>query len=381
MRGYSRYKYLHPRGMSKEEGSLSRARQRKFGAKKRNALHKFTLAQINPFNRDCYDCRVPDTNTAPSSSFSTYDEIAPVTSGTNAVCYAFLPSTRCCYIPSANNVGISSWNWTSVASAQTAVTNLTALQAQYALYRPVAHGVRITSGLAATSASGYVHICLYSQTLTAATNFVLPNTVADMATCPFYKRINIASLVQDPVIFVNKYMDESAHMYRDLDKGFAPGADSQMIQTNWGWMTVLVAVEGFPSGTNPITVEVIGHYEGQSQFGSMIMDQPAEVPNQPVMAATSAITAIRDPLLNVLSAGASAAAGVAGDVAEYMDDVYGDLVQGAATAYHPGAGAVVRAVRSRIPKRRRSNRASPYYLRSSSRGIGGVTNLPMITNS
>lgn len=387
MYGYERYKYLHPKGLSREEGSLSRARQRKFGAKKRHALHKFTLAQVNPFNRDCYDCRIPDTNTAPSGAFSSYDEIAPATSGGNAVCYAFFPSVRCGYIASTNNVGASSWTW--VGTTQNAVTNYTALNAQYNLYRPVAHGVRVTSGLAATTASGYVHLCLYSPSLTAGANWVLPLSVADMATCPFYKRINIASLVQDPVIYVNKYMDEAAHVYRDLEKGFGMPADSQMIQTTWGWMCVMVCIEGFPSGTNPITVEVIGHYEGQSNFGAMITDQPAEMPNAPVMAATSAITAIRDPLVNVLSAGASAAAGVASDVVEYIDSVYGDAIEGAAAAANPLAGVAVGVARRKIAKKRytrsrpynlRSNR-SGYNLRSYQRGISGVTNLPMITNS
>lgn len=379
--GYYRYKYQHPRGMTAEQGNLSRARQRKYGAKKRGALHKFTLAQVNPFNRDCYDCRIPDTNTAPSSSFSSYDEVSPVTFGTDAVCYAFIPSLRCSRLASSNNGGSTSWSWTTVATVQTAVTNFNALNAQYNLYRPVAHGVRITSGLAATTASGYVHICLYSQSLAGSTNFVMPNNVADMATCPFYKRINIASLVQDPVIFVNKYMDETAHVYREVEKGFGTNAEAQYIQTTWGWMTIMVAIEGFPSGTNPITVEVITHYEGQSNFGAMITDQPAEVPNQPVMAATSAISAIRDPLVNVMNAGASAAAGVASEVAEYIDETYGDAVESAARAYSPVAGAAVGFARMSLSRKRgRRTRTRPYPRREYQRGISGVTNLPMLTN-
>jgi len=380
--GYHRFKYLHPRGLSKEEGSLSRARQRKHGAKKRAALHKFTLAQLNPFNRDCYDCRVPDTNTAPSTPFSTYDEYN-IGSGAfpNASCNIFMPNLRNMYcFPAGAGGSATSWNWSAIN--QNSTVNYTALDNQFGLYRPVSLGIRITCPLAATSASGYVHLCLFSAS-TSNSSANLPSNLTEMATCPFYKRINLASIVQTPVIYVSKYMDESAHLYRDINNAFQfTGTTGAEIQTNWGWMTIMCVVEGYPNGGNPLGIEVVGHYEGQSKFAAMITDIPAEMPNAPVMAATSAITAMRDPLVDGVESGAAAAAGVAGQVAEYLDDVYGDMVEGAAQMYHPIAGFAVNRARTYIP--RKAKRRLNYKESSRSyktRGIPGVTtNLPMLQN-
>jgi len=117
--------------------------------KKRNKrkLTTFQVAQLNPFSKKAYNVRVPDASTAPSSSFFTIDSISITTSTTNASCNVVEPNCTAYQIYSDNNVGGSTWTWAATFGNKNSVSQLTAVKAQYACVRPVAHAVRLTCPL------------------------------------------------------------------------------------------------------------------------------------------------------------------------------------------------------------------------------------------
>jgi len=179
-------------------------------------LPKFLIAQIDPFSRSSMHVRVPDDSTAPSSSFYAYDEN---TLGTTAATTAGWANAMYFY-PNAVIVGAtatsasaSTWTWTASYGGTVAISKAATIQAQYKLCRPVAHGIRITCGLAPTSTTGYVHVGLYSMNLYNASTWSLPTSITDLSELPFYRRLTLAALTQTPLVIANKFLDQTAFRY------------------------------------------------------------------------------------------------------------------------------------------------------------------------
>jgi len=118
---------------------------------------KFALAQIDPFEPLCLGAKVPDSNTIPSIANADTDQVSLTSSATatnlNAIVFSpsYVQATQVA-TPGANVVWDSAtWqprrNYTNVVSAIEVI-------------RPVAHAIRMSSSLAPTAATGFVHIGL-----------------------------------------------------------------------------------------------------------------------------------------------------------------------------------------------------------------------------
>lgn len=264
-------------------------------------LPKFTLAQINPFARDAMHCRVPDESTAPSSSFYTYDEQGisannAITGGAAAVYY--LPSCGT-FATYANSATATTWTW-AAAYGQTSVTaKQSVINTQFALARPVAHGVRLTCPLAPTSVTGTVHVALYSMSTYNQSTWALPTNLTQLAELPFYRRCTLASLTQTPLMIANRYLDQTAFRYMAVQAIDAVNTAGGQFQVPNSWMGILVVVEGHNqnAGVTVVNVEAIGHYEGQSSWGGLTQDQVAEPSRPLVMEATARMSSARDPVV------------------------------------------------------------------------------------
>lgn len=293
---------------------------------KQLALSQFARAQINPFDPSVKRVRVPDTSTAPSSSIFSYDESGVSMSTTNANCIYAWPGTLA-FTAATNNVGVSSWTWPAGYAGGTAISSLTNIQNQYHLWRPVAHGMRISCGLAPTAATGFCHVCLYAMPLYDNTTWDLPTSISQMTELPHYKRVTLASLTQTPMIVCNKYLDETAFRYTSTESSELILTTTNTFQVSRQWMGILVAVDGAPSGSSSINVEIIGHYEGQSRAGTINTDRPAQTANADDMQRTSHV------VQDVTAAGM--------DEPSYWDrttaaatDVYNRVYQGQLTTEH-----------------------------------------------
>lgn len=283
-------------------GKVRAARVRRARASTRNfTLPKFTLAQLNPFDRDAMHCRVPDESTAPSSSFYTYDEVAMSANSAiagGAVVGFFLPSCEV-YGTFANSVTTVTWAWAAAYGNQFAASKAAAISNQYALSRPVAHGIRITCPLAPTTTTGTVHVALYSMSTFGFATWTLPTSLPQLPELPYYRRVTLASLTQTPLVISNRYLDQTAFRYTAVQSTDLLNTTGAMFQVPNSWMGILIVVEGHGQavGTPVINVENIGHYEGQSSWGGLTMDMPAEPSRPAVMEASARVTSHRDPVI------------------------------------------------------------------------------------
>lgn len=260
---------------------------------KRRAIRmpRFLLAQIDPFSRDAMHVRVPDDSTAPSSSFYAYDELNLAANNAiigGAAAFYFYPNPLCIGAQ-ANSATASSWTWAANYGGTVLVSKTTAIRAQYTLSRPVAHGIRITCGMAPTSVTGYCHIGLYSLSLFNQPTWKLPTSIADLSELPHYRRVTLASLTQTPLVVCNKFLDPTAFRYTDTGSFETVQAGSAIFQVANSWMGIIVIVEGHGQivGAPVVTVETICHFEGQSGYGGLTQDGPAESPRPAEFAATA----------------------------------------------------------------------------------------------
>lgn len=283
-----------------------RRKRKRYGSRRSNRrvsvakpmvqLHPYTLAQVNPFDRNCYDCRIPDANTAPSSPFFSYDELAMDMSTTNAYCVACIPHCQYYAIAATNNVDPAGWTWPAAFGGLNSQTKASSVTAQYTLARTVAHGIRISCGLSPTTVTGYVHVALYSLSDYGQTTWQYPTTIAQMTELPYYRRFTLAELTQGAVTISNKFNDVTSRLYRDTSDTGKPTTTGTLYQWSQGWMSILVAVEGAPTGSRALVIECINHMEGQSKFSGLNQDGPAEPYSGPILDATADYVAKKDPV-------------------------------------------------------------------------------------
>jgi len=265
-------------------------------------LPQFAVAQMDPFDPAARGVRVPDESTAPSSAFKLFDQVgvSGSTGGTpvanEMACRLFFPNVQRYSITQSNTSNATNsvawataWNLNSATpSKRDAVTS------NYSVSRPVAHAVRLACPLAPTTVTGFCHIALISiDTFGAAgddpqalaTAGKLPTTVADMRELPHYRRVTLASLTQEPMTVVNKFLDTTAFRYTSTESdeltSNANGQDKGTFHVPNSWMAIVVLVEGHgqAAGSTVLTCENICHFEGQTKTAGLNTDDTAETAN------------------------------------------------------------------------------------------------------
>lgn len=284
-----------PSAMSRRGAARGKRMYRARRARMQFSLPKFMLAQIDPFSRDAMHVRVPDDSTAPSTSFYTYDEIniAPnnAIAGGAAAMY-FYPNARLVGAVGTSS-STSAWTWPAAYGGTVANSKTSTIQSQFSVSRPVAHGIRLTCGLAPTSVTGYVHIGLYTLSMFQQSTWNLPVNLSQLSELPHYKRVTLASLTQNPLVVTNKWLDQTAFRYTDVSSFEVGNQSNGTFEIANSWMGIVLVVEGHgqAAGSTCLTVEAICHFEGQSNFGGLTQDRPAERPAPHVMDATAATVA------------------------------------------------------------------------------------------
>lgn len=272
------------RTRTRRPGVMRSAQQKNIGG----TTPKYIKALINPFDKDSYGVRIPDTSTAPSSAIHCYDSNVITVRDGNLFAAANI------YVPSSNSytyltTGIST---TTIAAAAgfggaTATSKATSIQSNYSLCRPVSHGIRITCPLGATSAAGYCHVALIPLSM-HSTTWILPTTVDQMATYNTYRRVTLASLTANPLVVVNRYNDSTAYRYSN------PLRAEAVQETREGspfhsWMGIMVMItqHGENVGVDLVSVENICHFEAQALASGLPTDGVGEASNPPVLEAAS----------------------------------------------------------------------------------------------
>jgi len=267
---------------------------------------KFALAQMDPFEPNCLGAKVPDSNTMPSIANADTDQVAlagPATAG-NLVAFCFQPNYGYASqeaTPGATSVSWSASSWNPRRNYLNVVNSIEAI-------RPLAHAIRISSSLAPTSATGFVHIGLSVESRiadsTSSTSPGFPTTVNAMSGLAYYKRVTLASLTQSPLTVINKWIDELGFRYDDprvvntftvASSGVTtPQTAQQVLNMSSSWATIVVMIEGAPTGGAPLSAEHILLTECLPKKDSFILGTQA-APNSPgTMSAVSSMSSSTD---------------------------------------------------------------------------------------
>lgn len=252
----------------------------------------FLMAHIDPFLPVVRGVKVPDSNTMESDTVQCSDEYSfTVTTGTNVKCVAFNPAITSTVVPATEGAG--AWTWPVTFGGGVDVAQLTNIQAASTAYRTVAHGIRISSTLAPTTATGFVHVAVYAPGTYNATTWPFPTTLSQLRDLAFYRKVTLASLTQNPLTVVNKFLDQTAFRYYDCAEATAgyTNAGRSGFQITHSWATIFVAVEGAPSASNALGIEMILHAETLSKSGATNTCSPAAPGNPGLMAAAGHMAA------------------------------------------------------------------------------------------
>lgn len=173
-------------------------------------ISKFTLAQLDPFSEKVYGVKIPDVNTQPSSTVVVEDETALATGALETLAVSMYRPTVSRYEAKGIFATATSWTWAAAYGNANDSSRLSAIVANNTAIRICAHGVRLTSALAPTSVTGFVHIAVVTENEFGNTTWSVPTTIAQMQTAQWYKRIPLAVLTQKPYKVVNKILDHNA---------------------------------------------------------------------------------------------------------------------------------------------------------------------------
>lgn len=332
-------------------------------------LSVYQLSQIDAFDPRVVGVKIPDSNTTPSVGVMVSDDFNLSTLPNNfASCYAFQPSVASCMITAVPGT-VNSWVWPASYAGNTISAKSSAIGTNYDLYRPVAHGVRISSSLSTQSATGFVHIAVYPSRTTKGT-WDFPQNLANLSECMWYTRITVSSLTQTPYVIQNKFLDCTAQRYVDTGGdaggnkvGDNPGSLTASegrygrVQVANEWCTILIAIEGATVGgvlTVPISAETLVHYEALPAPGGVQVGAPASIFDQNDLAAASVLAAQSDPVqqvtptatqsainsaTSVLQATGNLLSEVGTNIAPSARAAFVNMASGAATQYIQERGA------------------------------------------
>jgi len=256
---------------------------------------KFIMAQLDPFDTNSVNgAKIPDSNTIPSIANTDIDIINITTSAvaTDLAGAGFRPTYTWGTIAATAGASLS-WGiayTTNASNRSKRAAYVTAIE----LTRPVAHGIRISSPVAPTSASGFVHLGLSTETTFGAATWQYPTTVAGMSNLQFYKRVTLASLTQSPITVINKWIDDTGFRY------VSPNADQVStnaagFQTDYGWANIVILVEGAPVSSTVLSVEHILLSEGLPQKDGVLIGSVAAANSPETMSAAGELSTAQEP--------------------------------------------------------------------------------------
>lgn len=322
-------------------------------------LSQYQLAQIDAFDPRAVGVKIPDSNATPSCGVMVSDDLNLGAPGANlAICYAFQPSVASTMISGVGST-TQAWTWPAAWAGSTASGKSASIGSNYDLYRPVAHGIRISSSISATAATGFVHIAVYPSRTTRAT-WDFPTNLAGLSDCMWYTRITLSSLTQTPYVIQNKFLDCTAQRYIDTTNlsnsiGDNPtgGSRAGVLNVANEWCTVLIALEGTNASgvlTAPVSVETLVHYEALPSPGGVQAGGPAAMYDVADLQGAAAAAANLDPVNPVSPGGTQSVlrAGVS-QVAAATGNFISDVVQNVAPSAREvmvglAAGAVSRHI-------------------------------------
>lgn len=253
---------------------------------------RFVIAQLDPFDVRAQGAKVPDDTTVPSLGVTDVDIVSmavPVSDPTFMQGMAFRPRYTWGMV-NATPASTSTVSW-GAAYVNNAVNR--SKRSEYGtnmeLDRPVAHAIRISCPMQPTTVSGFLHIALVHESLYNVATWQFPTSVAELSGCSHYRRVTLASLTQSPLTFINKWLDPTGFRYSDpaSDTG---QSDYRSFQSDYGWCTILLLIEGHPTSGTLLNIEHLLSTEAIPKRGSVLSGSPAATNSQVLMSGASSVS-------------------------------------------------------------------------------------------
>jgi len=296
---YTRVQYVSaPRVSVRRKRRVTRRRTKKDPCKcptEMSPVAKFAFAQLDPFDVQAFGAKIPDSNTMPSIANADTDivSLTSTATATDLNGMAFRPMYTFGTVTATPGASLS-WGANYSANAANRAKR-TAVAAAFELLRPVAHAVRISCPIAPTSASGFVHIGLANESVYKQNAWTFPTTIANMSGLQFYKRVTLASLTQSPLTVINKWLDDTAFRYSDVQGDVGASNQGPFFQTDYSWATIIVVTEGVPTSSSVLSFEHLLLSEGIPRYDAAIVGSQA-APNVPgVISAVSSLQTSTEP--------------------------------------------------------------------------------------
>jgi len=225
-------------------------------------LTKFELAQLNPFDKRVLGVKIPDSNTQPSDTFRSEDRYAVTSAVTDlALCRAYMPNLVANQVTSLTSTA-SAWTWDAAFAGTAAAAVNADATASFVGVRPCGHGVRLSSPLAPTAVTGFVHIGIYPVSSFNVTTWSFPTSLSQLSNLPWYRRFTLAQLTQKSVTVVNKFIDITSTRYSAPASDLVGTSGDTSFQFSGGWCAIIIAIEGSPiGGGTALSVENLVHFE------------------------------------------------------------------------------------------------------------------------
>ncbi len=241
----------------------------KRGKSAQQAICTYTLAKTNPFLGAVNGVRAPDEFGYPTATAVMRGATSMATDATGYAVRAFLPTTQYySYTPASNTSGTVTWSGgSSAAPAQyTALSNLASVA------RIVGWGVRITTELSLTSASG--HLWVAHVPFDAYNNYpwsAFPSSENGVAALPLSEKFSLAEAAEAPIVVSGRSFDDGCFRFRDVLAGSAVATTASIESTN-GWCAIIVFCSaGANTSVTALNVEFVYHLEylqnGQTLYG------------------------------------------------------------------------------------------------------------------
>jgi len=254
---------------------------------------RWAYAQLDPFDTTASGAKIPDSNTLPSIANSDTDIVSLQASAATFLSgVAFRPQYTWGTVQATAGVSLN-WGagWSNNAVNRDKRVNYATIME---LTRPCAHAVRMSSPVAPTTATGFVHIGLASETSYNQNTWDFPTTVAQMSGLQHYKRVTLASLTQSPLTVINKWLDDTGFRYSS-PASEVQNSNGANFQSDFGWATIVVIVEGGPTTGTLLSFEHILLSEGIPMKTSVIIGTPAATNSPGTMGAVGEMTVETDP--------------------------------------------------------------------------------------
>lgn len=253
---------------------LVKRRRRAVPARRGLSMSKFVYSQIDPFDVNTNGVKIPDSNTYPSTALRVDDEWTMTTDAVNGLALSVFNPHIVATRVTGTAASASTWTFTAAYGGSNNSGRQSSIGSNFTSYRPVAHAIRLSCPVAATTAKGFVHVAIFAQSTFGHSTWTYPTSLTGLNNCMFYQRYPLSTLTQRYVTVVNKFLDCTSTRYLDTSSDGIEQSTDAMFQGS-GWASIVVCVESANLSENSLVVESVSHIEATPYFNGINTATPA----------------------------------------------------------------------------------------------------------